>query len=76
LVAVNDSLVIEKLFPPEPIAAKTSNISSGADNDKIYFVSFLLRDRSNKTLKNDDYGLQRMVLSFKLIFIYFNKTEL
>lgn len=58
---------IEKLFYfifcPEPIAAKANTSSTEADNDNTYFVSFLLRDRRNKTLKNDDPGLQRMVVN-------------
>lgn len=52
-------------FFPEPIAAKANNSSSDIDPDNTYFVSFLLRDRRNKTQnhEHDEAGLQRMTVN-------------
>lgn len=52
-----------KSFVSEPIAAKTSNETID-DNDNTYFVSFLLRSKKNKTMKNTDgQPRQRMVVN-------------
>lgn len=45
------------------MAAKATSESEDS-NDNTYFVSFLLRDRKNKTVKNEDGAMkQRMVVN-------------
>lgn len=57
------SLEAETFSISEPIAAKSSNQSVG-DGGQTYFVSFLLRDRKNKTTPSlDGTPKQRMVIS-------------
>ena len=44
--------------------ASKASMASDDENDNTYFVSFLLRDRKNKTLHNEDGTLkQRMVVN-------------
>lgn len=51
------------MLPKEPIAAKANN-ESGEMPDNTYFVSFLLRDRRNKSREiDDDTPKQRMIVN-------------
>lgn len=58
----DDDNFSNKNFRQDPIAAKATNDSSG-DRDNTYFVSFLLRDRKNRSMSDADSNLKRMVVN-------------
>jgi hypothetical protein len=52
------------LFFSEPLAAKATNESTPDSPENTYFVSFLLRDRKNKTQEYETGNVkQRMVVN-------------